>query len=194
MTAVAVILGVVVIAIIFFFVNLLLSIRQIPKKGIQAQILEPQESGALRISLTRSGLKRKVILDSIIIDRNLAEAMQATPPAGFREDGIQFPKEEDFEGDLTILTDEKKIDEITLKEIQEEIKKQFEEENQITRDLNERAIVWRGSLLMPPGEDIIVCIPRISKCKAAGKIIFSYQYTGGLWSAISDSCSVNCTV
>ena len=192
MSAIFVILGVVAIAILLFIINLILAIRQIPKDAIQACIADSTDHSKLLISLTRRELKKKVVIDSIMIERAFAETIQARPPVGFREEELQFPDEKTFEGDLSTLTDAKNIEEITEADIQQEIKKQFQEEQKIAMEVGERTVVWRGSMDIPFGKDITICIPTASKGSAFGKIIFSYKYRGGLWSPISASCSVNC--
>jgi hypothetical protein len=163
-----------------------------PKDAIQARIVDSIDHSNLLISLTRRGLKKKVVIDSIMIERAFAEAIQARPPVGFKEEDLHFPDENTFEGDLTTLTDGINFEEITEADIQQEIKKQFKEEQKVAIEFSKRMIVWRGPMVVPPEKDVTVSIPTVSNDNASGEIIFTYKYRGGLWSPISASCSVNC--
>ncbi len=195
MIVVLIIIGIIALLFLGFYGNLLWSLlgglrKSIRRGGMRAEIVNSEHQDGIHIRFDPGPIGRRVVVDAIILERAFAGSIEATPPEGFKERTYSLPEKDTFEGDLSVLYDTYKEEDITDEIIKKEIETQYQEAISTATEFNRKNVVWEGRFLVCPGKMTTIYIPAQIRGSTLGKILFTYKYRVGLWSTMSSGCSV----
>lgn len=190
MSTFLIIIGVLALLVLLFYGNLLVTLLTSikSKRRVNAEVEANNDTNLLNIRFdVNKG--RQIVVNSISIDRNLAVALKAKAPAGFKEVQYTMPSEKDFEADLSVLLDEHDESRITEDMIQEETKKQYQASLRVSEEFKSTTITWTGHFAIEKSKRNILSIPVNAIGPAKGRISFSYRLGSGFLKVL-ESCSV----
>lgn len=190
MSTFLIIIGILALLVLLFYRNLLITLLTSikSKQRVTAEVEANNDTNILNIRFdVNKG--RQIVVNSISIDRNLAEALKAKAPVGFKEIQHTMPNEKDFEADLSVLLDEHDESQITEDMIQDETKKQYQESLRVSDEYKSTTINWTGHFTIEKKKRNILSIPVNAIGPAKGRISFSYRFRSGFMKVL-ESCSV----
>lgn len=190
MSTFLIIIGVLALLVLLFYGNLLVALLTSikSKRRVTAQVEPNSDTNVLNVRFDVNN-GRRIVVNSISIDRNLAEALEAKAPSGFKEIQYTMPNEKDFEPDLSVLLDQHDESRITEDMIQEETRKQYQASLRVSEDFKSTTINWTGHFTIEKGKRNILSIPVKATGPAQGRISFSYRLSSGFMKVL-ESCFV----
>jgi len=164
-----------------YAISLILAVRLRAAGGDLLSSRWSADGDGLRVELSIDRGPRRAIVDTITMERKLAEASLVQPPNGFLAAAVAPPPSfEDFEPDLDELAGDHPGGDIPEAAVERERRRQYDEWQRLHDAAAARTITWRGRLRVRRGEPSVLHIPMRPDLARGGLITFGVRYRIGL--------------